>query len=472
MADESSGTPRESVLSPRVTLVGNASAALAIAIPVLVLLGYMLDVEFLRRPIPGYPAMHPITAICLALIGFAAAMRRRPMLALPATAAAGCLALLRLVDAALRSDLLASITPFAAILARQVDASRTTEMGVNTSVGLLAICAGQILAWRGASAASQVACCIGTMPFAIALMGYFYGVDAFHGVLVPATAVAGLLAAVASLAATADQGIMPALLGAGAPGRLARRLLVGLTAIMVLVGWMLAQFTDSANGLLLATEAVVSIAFLSGIVTFATVQFDRADRLRVEQEAELQRALLALRIGQADQAREARIFETTLEHIQLGILTIDADQTVVVCNSLASEMLDLPAKLMAARPPLADVLAHLRRVGEFDGTDAGRQDLSRAGKLPEQPRIWERQRPNGRVIEVRNVPLPDGGVVRTVNDITARRAPERRIIELVPREPAPRFAPRVAPARPRAAAGFQPADGAPAPWLESRGMVK
>jgi diguanylate cyclase (GGDEF)-like protein len=82
---------------------------------------------------------------------------------------------------------------------------------------------------------------------------------------------------------------------------------------------------------------------------------------------------------------------------------------------------------MAGRPAFADVLAYQRGVGEFDGSDARMQDLVRIGGLLDQPHIYERERPNGRVLEVRSVPLAGGGVVRTYSDITARRAAEARI---------------------------------------------
>ena len=416
--------PAEPTPFPRLALIGHGAGALAGAIGVLVLLGYGLDIEFLRRPVPSYPAIHPVTAICLVMIGFAAVTRRWPWLAVPASVAAAGLAMLRLIDVGLHTDLLPAITPFGSVLLAQVDVPHAIAFGTNTAVGMLALSAAQVLAWRKAWIASQVICCIGTMPFAIALMGYVYGIRQFHGVLTPGTAIAGLLAAAAVLLAEPGRGILRALLGSGAPGRLARQLLGGSTAIAFLVGWALSAYTDAANGLLLATEVVIVIAFLSAIVTFTTVRFERSDVQRVSQEAELLQALLELRIGQRDRAEESRMFRAAFEHIEQGILMIDAARRVVLCNSHAIEMMGLPPELMASRPPFDEVLAYLRRSGEFDSSDAGRRDLLRAGTLHEGSDVYQRRRPNGRIIEVRSVPLAGGGVVRTFRELASLGDPE------------------------------------------------
>lgn len=443
-------------------VLGSRLGLLVAAFGLLVLSGFVFNIDILERPVPTFPVVHPFTAICLLLLGVAVAARRWPAFAVSVSAAVACVSGACLLDGAAGTDLMPAITPWAALLAQQSNVLHPVALGINSAAGLLAISIGQLLAWRKQWAASQVICCLGTMPFAIALLGYFYGVKAFHGALTPGTAIGGLLAALATLLTEPDHGILRALLGTGVPGKLSRQLLIGSTAAIVLVGWVLSAYTDAANGVLVASEVVLTIAYVSTVVAIATVKFDRGDRQRLDQEAELLQAVVALRIGQRDWAQESRLFHTTLQHIEQGIMMIDADRKVAFCNRHAIEMMELPPDLMATRPALDDVLAYLRRTGEFEDTEAGRQALVRAGTLLEQPEMFERRRPNGRVIEVRNVPMAGGGVVRTFSDVTAFRAAEERVRALALAAEQARAADRVSDAN----------GGAGAPWLDRRVFVQ
>jgi PAS domain S-box-containing protein len=69
------------------------------------------------------------------------------------------------------------------------------------------------------------------------------------------------------------------------------------------------------------------------------------------------------------------------------------------------------------------------KAGEYDGMSPSFQRWIRAGELIPAESNYERTRPNGTVLEVRSVPLPGGGVVRTYSDITARRAAEHALRE-------------------------------------------
>jgi signal transduction histidine kinase/DNA-binding response OmpR family regulator/HPt (histidine-containing phosphotransfer) domain-containing protein len=124
---------------------------------------------------------------------------------------------------------------------------------------------------------------------------------------------------------------------------------------------------------------------------------------------------------------KSRLLETTLEHMDQGILMIDADRTVPVCNHRTREILDLPEDLMASYPRFDDVLAYLARQHEFDNVDDRMKELIEGKGCLDQPQIWERRRPNGRVVEFRHQPLPTGGAIRTYTDITTRKAAEEQI---------------------------------------------
>jgi len=64
------------------------------------------------------------------------------------------------------------------------------------------------------------------------------------------------------------------------------------------------------------------------------------------------------------------------------------------------------------------------------------QQFVRAVGILDQPQCYDRQRPNGRVIEVLSVPIEGGGVLRTYSDVTERKRAEatRRVLEAQLRE--------------------------------------
>src|SRR5499427_9378726 len=107
-------------------------------------------------------------------------------------------------------------------------------------------------------------------------------------------------------------------------------------------------------------------------------------------------------------------------------MVVDANRIVALCNRRAIEIMELPEELMASHPRFDEVLAYQAREQEY-GTDETLKEIVRRGWALDQPRVRERRRPNGRMIEFHNVPLPGGGAVRTFTDITARKAAEEQI---------------------------------------------
>ena len=100
---------------------------------------------------------------------------------------------------------------------------------------------------------------------------------------------------------------------------------------------------------------------------------------------------------------------------------------VEVCNRRAVELLDLPPELMASKPPFAHVLAHQWEKDDFALTAEDVLAFVRAGGLLDRPHSYDRQRPDGRIIEVQSVPIEGGGVLRSYTDVTERKRQEARI---------------------------------------------
>jgi len=133
------------------------------------------------------------------------------------------------------------------------------------------------------------------------------------------------------------------------------------------------------------------------------------------------RARSALRRSAAEQ-------QATLENMSQGIMMIEADGTVAVLNQQAVGMLGLPSSLATGRPRLQTMLAWQIAQGEFG--PEGSPTRAMAGSALElgagggSPAGFEWRRPDGRWIEVRSVGLPDGRLVRTFTDVTARKETE------------------------------------------------
>lgn len=153
-------------------------------------------------------------------------------------------------------------------------------------------------------------------------------------------------------------------------------------------------------------------------------------RALLRQFQQVERSQASLEAANENLSRKSRELETTLATMDQGLMMVDADRTVAVCNQRAVELLDLPPELMASRPGFEQVLAYQWRTDEFHDSAPDVQAFISAGGILDRPQTYERHRPNGQVIEVRSVPLSGGGVVRTYTDITARTLGEERFRQI------------------------------------------
>ena len=174
--------------------------------------------------------------------------------------------------------------------------------------------------------------------------------------------------------------------------------------------------------LLIGLGSALVITVLLGLFQILRAQFARL----AGNAHDLQTAAAALRRSQAALAEKSRVLETTLRYMEQGIMMIAADGEVAVSNARTAALLDLPESLLSRRPSIDEVAAYQWQIGEFDTAPAELVAAIRSGGLTQVPRHYERTRPNGRVLEVRSTPMPEGGLVRTVTDITDRKTAEKR----------------------------------------------
>jgi signal transduction histidine kinase/DNA-binding NarL/FixJ family response regulator len=99
-------------------------------------------------------------------------------------------------------------------------------------------------------------------------------------------------------------------------------------------------------------------------------------------------------------------------------MMIDAAGNVPVYNSRVLEILGLPAEFMATKPTFRQIVDYQLAHAEFEHVDRSAGDWLVAEGMVFDHHRYTRQRPDGRYIEVRSVPLPGGGAVRTFTDVT------------------------------------------------------
>jgi diguanylate cyclase (GGDEF)-like protein len=153
----------------------------------------------------------------------------------------------------------------------------------------------------------------------------------------------------------------------------------------------------------------------------------------------LERARGELRASETLAREKSHELELTLDHMSQGIMMIDKDETVALMNRRAIEMLGLPDELIARRPKFADLVAYQWARGEFGQDGAALEPKVRdyVSAVQQAPILteYERVRPDGTVLEVRSVNVPDGGFVRTFTDISERKRTEEKIAHMAHHDP-------------------------------------
>jgi signal transduction histidine kinase/DNA-binding response OmpR family regulator len=116
------------------------------------------------------------------------------------------------------------------------------------------------------------------------------------------------------------------------------------------------------------------------------------------------------------------LLRTTLDTMDQGLIAMDPQGRASIMNARVLDLLGLPREFAATHPHKDEILEYQRGQGEF----CSEQQYAAFVDDINQRRhgIYERERPNGTVLEIRTVPTKDGGLVRTYSDITARRATE------------------------------------------------
>ena len=127
---------------------------------------------------------------------------------------------------------------------------------------------------------------------------------------------------------------------------------------------------------------------------------------------------------------QSAILRTLLEGSSDGISLFDEKLRLVAWNRGFTLLTGVPEAMATPGRSLREVLIAQGEAGEFGpGDPVAAADRRMSEKWDTAaPRIIERRRPNGRVIEVHRNPLPGGGFVTFITDITMRKEAESNLI--------------------------------------------
>lgn len=353
---------------------------------VLVLTGWLFDVESLKYAGPMPVPMNPVTALCFVLSGASLWCLQRSASSVRKRVGWSFAGVVVLIGGL---KLLALFTGWDGgvdewLFSRRIADTRTgvpNRMAPNTALNF--IVAGMALLLldvqtRRGNRPADVLCCIAAMGSILALVGYIYGVHVFYAVasFTPMALHAGLtflMLAAGTLLARANRGSVALLMSDTAGGVVARRLFpVAIIAPIALGGIRLAGERAGlySSGFGVALFASSQIILFVAVIWWTARLLDRSDTQRKATEQ-------ALRVAraEADRANHAKSeFLSRMSHeLRTPLNAILGFGQLLESDDLPDEQQDSVAHIMSAGRHL---LALINEVLDISRIEAGEMALS------------------------------------------------------------------------------------------------
>ncbi len=116
------------------------------------------------------------------------------------------------------------------------------------------------------------------------------------------------------------------------------------------------------------------------------------------------------------------LLQSALDQVRHGLSVFDRDLHLICWNRRFRELLTVPADLGRVGVPLERVLRGCAERGDFGPGAIDLLVADRLTKLTVTHATFHERLTDGRIIEIRTSPMPQGGIVTTYSDITERMA--------------------------------------------------
>lgn len=120
---------------------------------------------------------------------------------------------------------------------------------------------------------------------------------------------------------------------------------------------------------------------------------------------------------EADARRRAGTLDLIMQHIPHGVAVYGPDRRVTLVNPGYRAIMD--GAPLEVGDTLEDVIRRRSDSGEYGPGDAHEIFAEQISIDPDRPQVRCRHRPNGTTIDVRTTPLPEGGHMSMVTDVTS-----------------------------------------------------
>ena len=220
-------------------------------------------------------------------------------------------------------------------------------------------------------------------------------------------------------------------------GRLGLALAVALSLISsVLIGWLyvgrnvVARLTTLSDGMralvggrrdiTIPTGGRDEIAEMARAVEVFRDNAIALDRLLAEREQAAAQLEKVVEERTAELQRRGTELRVTLDNMAHAVVMFDSHLQLTAWNRQFATLLELPESFLNGKPSFTEFLRYLAERGEYGAVDA-ESEVRRLTASVDKQFIFERTRPDGKVLEIRHNPLPGGGTVIIYSDITERK---------------------------------------------------
>jgi signal transduction histidine kinase len=123
--------------------------------------------------------------------------------------------------------------------------------------------------------------------------------------------------------------------------------------------------------------------------------------------------------------RRAAMLQSIVEAIPHGICVYSADRHITMFNRAYTDV--MAGAPVSVGDSLVEVIRRRAAAGEYGAGDQEQIFLQQMAFDATRPQARKRRRPNGTTVDVRTSPLPDGGYISVVTDITPLTAAEAEV---------------------------------------------